>query len=397
MEKSQRQINGRVVNGAAQGSQIEWKSERTKICEVLSLELWIIVMMLLALGIVFVYSASAPYAIRKGYSSFAYATRQGAYMLASIGLMVLLQRVPVDALYRYSKLMLFGTIILLAGLLIPGVGVSYNQACRWYQLPGGIHFQPAEFAKVVWIIYLSDAITRRKEKLQNFTEGLLLYTLLTGFVAGLILKEPDFGNAFIMGVISLVLLAAAGVPWRHFAVYVPIAIFVFYFFVYRVPYRWIRFKAAYDPWTNPLREGYHLIQAWTGIGSGGLTGQGLGMGIQKLSYIPEPFTDFILAIIGHELGFVGIASVVLAFFLLFLVLRQIILIVKDFRRKLTALGITTLIMSQAVINMGVVMGIFPTKGLPLPFISYGGSSLMATGIAVGIMLRLLKESAAVDK
>jgi cell division protein FtsW len=367
------------------------QSERSRMCDTLSLELWIIVVALLAFGIVFVYSSSALYAIRKGYSSFAYALRQGVYIIGCLGLMWAMQRVPVDKLFRHSKLLLLIAVVFLAGLLIPGVGVSYNQACRWYQLPGGIHIQPAEYAKVIWIIYLSDAITRRKEKLGNFFEGLFLYTILTGFVAGLILKEPDFGNAFLIGLISLVLLAAAGVPWRHFAIYLPIAAFVFYFFLYRVPYRWIRIKATYNPWTNPLKEGYHLLQAWTGIGSGGLTGQGLGMGIQKLSYIPEPFTDFIFAVIAHEMGFVGVSLLVLMFFFLFMVLRRTIMLVKDFRKKLLALGITTLIMSQAVGNMAVVLGILPTKGLPLPFISYGGSSLMATGIAMGIMLRLIKE------
>jgi len=380
MEDSQ-QLNGIVPR----------QSERSRMCYTLSLELWIIVVALLAFGIVFVYSSSALYAIRKGYSSFAYALRQGVYIIGCLGLMWAMQRVPVDKLFRHSKLLLLIAVVFLAGLLIPGVGVSYNQACRWYQLPGGIHIQPAEYAKVIWIIYLSDAITRRKEKLGNFFEGLFLYTILTGFVAGLILKEPDFGNAFLIGLISLVLLAAAGVPWRHFAIYLPIAAFVFYFFLYRVPYRWIRIKATYNPWTNPLKEGYHLLQAWTGIGSGGLTGQGLGMGIQKLSYIPEPFTDFIFAVIGHEMGFVGVSLLVLMFFFLFMVLRRTIMLVKDFRKKLLALGITTLIMSQAVGNMAVVLGILPTKGLPLPFISYGGSSLMATGIAMGIMLRLIKE------
>ncbi|MEJ5301415.1 MAG: putative lipid II flippase FtsW [Thermodesulforhabdaceae bacterium] len=379
--ESPKQLNGVAIR----------QSDRSKTCDILSVELWIIVVSLLVFGIVFVYSASAPYAIRKGYSSFAYALRQGIYITGCLVIMWGMQKIPIDRLFRYSKLLLFIAVVLLAGLLIPGVGVSYNQACRWYQLPGGIHIQPAEYAKVIWIIYLSDAITRRREKLGNFFEGLLLYTILTGFVAGLILKEPDFGNAFLIGLISLVLLAAAGVPWRHFGIYVPIAVFVFYFFLYRVPYRWIRIKATYDPWTNPLKEGYHLLQAWTGLGSGGLTGQGLGMGIQKLSYIPEPFTDFIFAVIGHELGFVGISLLVLIFFFLFMVLRRTIDLVKDFRKKLLALGITTLIMSQAVGNMAVVVGILPTKGLPLPFISYGGSSLMATGIAMGIMLRLIKE------
>lgn len=380
MENSQ-QLNGIVPR----------QSERSGMCDTLSLELWIIVVALLAFGIVFVYSSSALYAIRKGYSSFAYALRQGFYIIGCLGLMWVMQKIPVDKLFRHSKLLLLIAVVLLAGLLIPGVGVSYNQAYRWYQLPGGIHIQPAEYAKVIWIIYLSDAITRRKEKLGNFFEGLFLYTILTGFVAGLILKEPDFGNAFLIGLISLVLLAAAGVPWRHFAIYLPIAAFVFYFFLYRVPYRWIRIKATYNPWTNPLKEGYHLLQAWTGIGSGGLTGQGLGMGIQKLSYIPEPFTDFIFAVIGHEIGFVGVSLLVIMFFFLFMVLRRTIILVKDFRKKLLALGITTLIMSQVVGNMAVVLGILPTKGLPLPFISYGGSSLMATGIAIGIMLRLIKE------
>lgn len=387
MERTQKQA----------GIVLERKNERSKTCETLNLELWILIITLFAIGLVFVYSASAPYAIRKSPSSFTYVIRQGLYMVGSIFLISVLQKIPVDMLFRRSRFMLLVIIALLAGLLIPGVGVTYNQACRWYQLPGGIHIQPAEYAKIVWIIYLSDAISRRREKLRNFFEGLFLYTVLTGFVAGLILKEPDFGNAFIIGLIALVILAAAGVPWRHFAVYIPIGIMVFYFFIYRVPYRWTRITATYNPWTNPLREGYHLLQAWTGMGSGGLTGQGLGIGLQKLSYIPEPFTDFIFAIIGHELGFIGISFTVIIFLLLFLVLRRTTMLIKDFRKKLLALGITVLITGQAVINMAVVMGILPTKGLPLPFISYGGSSLMAMSIAIGIMMRLLKEEADVDR
>lgn len=387
MEETKNQAKGMSV--------VERGNERSKICENLSLELWILVISLFVLGLVFVYSASAPYAIRKGHSSFSYVIRQGIYVLGSIALIMVIQKIPVETFFKRSRLLLFVVTVLLSGLLIPGVGVCYNQACRWYQLPGGIHIQPAEYAKVIWIIYLSDAVARRREKLVNFFEGLLLYTILTGFIAGLILKEPDFGNAFIIGMITLVILAAAGVPWKHFSIYVPVAIFVFYFFVYRVPYRWKRITAAYDPWTNPLKEGYHLIQAWTGIGSGGLTGQGLGMGIQKLSYIPEPFTDFIFAVIGHELGFVGIILTVSLFFILFLVLRRTVLIIKEFRKKLLALGITFLISGQAVINMAVVMGIFPTKGLPLPFISYGGSSLMAMSMAIGIIMRLLKEESSV--
>ncbi|MCX7822170.1 MAG: putative lipid II flippase FtsW [Syntrophobacterales bacterium] len=389
MEKAQRQVNDVSV--------VERKSERSKICEVLSLELWIILITLFTLGLIFVYSASSAYALKKGYSSFAYAVRQGIYIVGSIVLIMIMQRIPTDMLFRRSRAMLLIIVVLLAGLLIPGVGVTYNQACRWYQLPGGIHIQPAEYAKIIWIIYLSDSIARRKERLGNFFEGLFFYTILTGFIGGLILKEPDFGNAFIVGLISLVLFAAAGVPWKHFSMYIPIGIGVFYFFVYRVPYRWVRITATYNPWTNPLKEGYHLIQAWTGIGAGGLTGQGLGMGIQKLSYIPEPFTDVIFAIIGHETGFIGIAFTVLLFFMLFIVLRRIVLIIKDFRKKLLALGITTLITMQAAINMAVVMGILPTKGLPLSFISYGGSSLMAMSMALGIVMRLLKEEASVDR
>ncbi len=360
--------------------------------DLLSLQLWLVVLLLLGFGLVVVYSASAAYAMQRGGSGLSYAVRQGIYMLGCLTTMGVMAHIPTDKLMSRSRMLLIVTVLLLAGLLIPGVGVTYNQACRWYQLPGGVHFQPAEYAKVVWIIYLSNAIARRREKLSHFTEGLLFYTMLTAFIGGLILKEPDFGNAFLIGLVATVLLAAAGVPFRHFlALYLPSGIVVFYLFIYRVPYRWIRVKATYDPWTNPLKEGYHLLQAWTGIGSGGVSGQGLGMGIQKLFYIPEPFTDFILAVVGHELGLIGIVALITLFLLLFSILRKITIMAKELRKKLLALGITTLLMSQVVGNMAVVMGILPTKGLPLPFISYGGSNLIATGIAVGIMMRVLKE------
>ncbi len=355
------------------------------------IQLWVVVLFLLAFGLVAVHSASSAYSIKKTGHSLYYVTRQFLYVLGCLGMIFVIERVPTDFLFRKSRLMIVSILVLLAGLLIPGVGVVYNQACRWYQLPGGIHFQPAEFAKIVWIIYLSDSLYRRREKLAQFKEGVLFYIGLTSVVGFLIVKEPDFGNAFLVGFITVVLLLAAGAPLRHFLVFLPLAVLVFYFFIYNVEYRWIRIKATYNPWTNPLKEGYHLLQAWTGIGSGGITGQGLGMGIQKLYYIPEPFTDFIVAIIGHELGFVGILVLVLAYFSLLITMKKITLMVKEFRKRLLALGMTALIMAQVVGNMAVVMGILPTKGLPLPFISYGGSSLIATGIAIGIMMRLVRE------
>ncbi|SFM51152.1 peptidoglycan glycosyltransferase FtsW [Thermodesulforhabdus norvegica] len=351
---------------------------------------------LLSIGLVLVYSASAPYALeacgfKEDCASTTYLLR---HLFVTVGFFVsmfLVSLVPLRVWYRLSRVGIVVVVILLTGLLIPGVGRCYNNACRWYVLFGGFHFQPSEYAKLVWAIYLADALYRHGAKLGNFWRGLVFYTIFMAIISGLILAEPDFGNAVLVGVLTVVMLAAAGVPWRHFAVYVVVAAVVGYFFVYRVDYRWQRVIATYSPWQHAQDQGYQIIQSWIALGSGGLFGQGLGSGLQKLRYLPEPFTDFIVAVAGHELGFAGIFLLIFLFAVLFWVLFSVMKRIEDDRNRLLATGLYALLAVQVVANGAVVTGLLPTKGLPMPFLSYGGSHTVATGVLMGLWLRLIRE------
>jgi cell division protein FtsW len=184
----------------------------------------------------------------------------------------------------------------------------------------------------------------------------------------------------------------AGVPWSYLFAMTPFAALGFYKLVYQVPYRWERVTAFLNPWTDPLDSGYHLIQAWIAVGSGGLVGKGLGAGQQKLFYLPEPYTDFILAVVGEELGFAGILGVSLLFLAFFWAGLRVARSAPDLLGSFLALALTSMLSLQALINMGVVLGLMPTKGLPLPFISYGGSALMANCLAVGMVMNVARSS-----
>lgn len=353
----------------------------------------------LSLGFVLVYSASAPYVLeacdfRENCNTAVYLLRQ---VLGAVGffiVMLITSLIPLKVLYRLSKAGILIVIVLLAGVLIPGVGRCYNNACRWYVLYvlfGGFHLQPSEYAKLVWLVYLADALFRHKAKLKSFWRGIVFYTVFMAVISGLILAEPDFGNAVLIGVLTVVMLVLAGVPLRHFAIYGLIALLVGYFFVYRVDYRWQRIVATYKPWQYAQDQGYQIIQSWIALGSGGLLGQGLGSGLQKLRYLPEPFTDFIVAVAGHELGFAGLFVIIALFGLLFSILFSIMKRINDERNRLLATGLYVLLMVQVIANGAVVMGILPTKGLPMPFLSYGGSHLVGTGAVMGLWFRLIKE------
>lgn len=220
--------------------------------------------------------------------------------------------------------------------------------------------------------------------------GFWPHVVWCGIIALLLLLEPDFGTTFMIGCLTVIMLAVAGVPFRHLFVLLPIAAGGLYKFVYKVPYRWERITAFLDPWTDAKDSGYQLIQAWIAVGSGGLIGKGLGAGEQKLFYLPESFTDFIFAVIGEELGFAGILAVCALFYFLFHTGTRISRYAPDFHGTLLALGLTMLLSLQALLNMSVVLGLVPTKGLPLPFISYGGSAFTANCLAVGILMNIAR-------
>ncbi len=358
---------------------------------VLSLEnqLWIEVSLLIMFGLIMIYSASSILALKKFSDPSHYLKRQFFCIALGIVVMILASRIPYKRYKDHIGWMVLGTIAALFLVLMPGIGAEINNARRWFQLKFFL-LQPAEYAKVVWVLYLSVSLVKKQEKIRQFKIGFLPHIVLCGIFSGLLLKEPDFGTTFIIGGLTVIMLAAGGVLCRHLFILAPIAALGIYKFVYHVPYRWERVTAFMNPWTDPLDSGYQLIQAWIAVGSGGLLGKGLGAGQQKMFYLPESYTDFILAVIGEELGFLGILAVCVLFFFLFRTGLVISRRAPDLMGTLMALGLTMLFSLQALLNMAVVLGLVPTKGLPLPFISYGGSAFTANCAAIGILMNIAR-------
>lgn len=350
----------------------------------------IVVMVLISTGLLMVYSASSVMALKKYSDSMYFVKRQLVSVVLGLGAMLVAAHYPYKRYKSLAPVLLLLAIVSLVIVLIPGIGRELNGARRWFRL-AGFSLQPAEYAKIAWIIYLSSFLERKQDRVRQFSAGFLPPILMCGVFGILLLLEPDFGTSLVIGILTASMLAVGGVPWRHLAVLVPGGLVVFYKFVYGSPYRWERITAFLNPWIDPLDSGYQLIQAWIAVGSGGLLGKGLGAGQQKLFYLPEPYTDFILAVIGEELGFTGIFFIVGLFLLLFWTGIHIAQRARDYFGALLALGLTLMLSLQAFINMAVVLGLFPTKGLPLPFVSYGGSAFIANCIAVGILVNIARK------
>jgi cell division protein FtsW len=361
---------------------------------VLSLEgsLWIITLALMALGFVIIYSASSAIALKKFADASYYLKRQAVFAAAGIGILGVASRIPYKWYQNKVYWLLLAAIVALALVLIPGVGTELNHARRWFNFKIFL-LQPAEYAKVAWLIYLSVSLVKKQDRIKRFSIGFLPHILLCGFIGLLLLREPDFGTCVLIATLTFLMMAVAGVPWRYLFAMGPFAALGFYKLVYHVPYRWERVTAFLNPWTDPLDSGYHLIQAWIAVGSGGLWGKGLGAGQQKLFYLPEPYTDFILAVVGEELGFAGILLVSLLFYFFFRTGLRVARNAPDLLGSFMALALTSMLSLQALINMAVVLGLMPTKGLPLPFISYGGSALMANCMAVGMVMNIARSGA----
>jgi cell division protein FtsW len=248
--------------------------------------------------------------------------------------------------------------------------------------------QPTEFAKLVLVLYLADFLTRRQAVIGDLWRGVLPPLVVTGGVAGLVLLQPDLGSALAIVGMVLCMIFVAGARLAHMGLIGGLAVPVVGLAVWVAPYRLRRVLTFMDPWADPRGAGFQIIQSYLALGGGGLLGRGLGESKQKLFYLPEPHTDFIFAILGEELGFVGAVVTVALFGLLLWRGIRVGLRVADPFGALLAFGVTALLVNQAVVNLGVVVGLFPTKGLPLPFVSSGGSSLLVAMAAVGLLLNV---------
>ncbi|MGH2371374.1 MAG: putative lipid II flippase FtsW, partial [Chloroflexota bacterium] len=350
---------------------------------------------LLAFGLIMVYSASVVTAYTTYHNQFYFLTRQAVSACIGLAAMLVLMRLDYHLLRVISLPGLVGSIILLALVLLPGVGTEVYGAQRWIRLPG-FQVQPSEFAKVAFIIYMSHWFTAKREQVRDLAYGFLPFAVLLAVIMALLLKQPDMGTAFVVLATSLAIFFAAGAHPVQLAFFVAVTALSLVPLIRMAPYRMARVLAFLDPWERPLGNGYHVIQALLAFGAGGLTGVGLGVGRQKFLYLPFPHTDSIFAVIGEELGLAGTLGL-LALFLFFAYRGlRIAWYAADQFGRLLATGVTCGITVQAFTNMGVLTSSVPFTGITLPFISAGGSSLIATLAGCGILLNVSRQTRSPD-
>ena len=351
------------------------------------LTLLIIVLILAGVGIIFVYSSSAIIANDELHDSYYYLKRQIVWFIIGIILMRIFMNAEYDRLRKSGPLLLLVSIALLVLVLVPGIGKTIGGATRWIKI-SSFTLQPSELAKLACILYAADSLTRKQAVIGNFFRSLLPHLIIIGALFALLLLQPDFGTAIVIFCVIFVMCFISGIRLTHLFLPVLIALPFICVLVTKVGYRHKRILAFIDPWKYEKGSGFQIIQSFIALGSGGLFGSGLTESKQKLFFLPNPFTDFIFAVIGEELGFIGVCLIILLFIVLLYKGMNIALQSKDMFYKLLAVGVTSLIGIEAIINIGVNVGLLPTKGTTLPFISYGGSSLIFKFACIGILLNV---------
>lgn len=349
-----------------------------------------VAVVLALVGLVMVFSASAIVAGNRFHDSIYFLKRHLAWL--AFGFLLLHASSRLDyTVWRKMALPILGvTFVLLILVLIPSLGVVAKGARRWLRL-GPISVQPAEMVKLVVVLYLASYLTKKEERITEFSTGFLPPLLIVGLLAGLVLLQPDLGTVVVVGLVTLGLLFLAGARFAHLFGLVPFVLPAVAVLIWKSPYRLQRLMTFLDPMKDPTGAGFQVNQSFLAFGSGGLFGVGLGEGEQKLFFLPEAHTDFVLALAGEELGLVGTSAIMLCYAALVLKGFQIAARAREPFGRYLALGITLLIGLQALINAGVVTGMLPTKGLTLPLVSYGGSSLMVNLLAIGILLSISRD------
>ncbi|UCG10941.1 MAG: putative lipid II flippase FtsW [Deltaproteobacteria bacterium] len=357
------------------------------------LALLLITLALVGIGLVMLYSSSSIVAQQRFGDSAYFVKKQILFALLGLAALIVSKNVPYTLYRRLVYVILGLSLLSLVLVLLPKLGHRVGGARRWLRF-GLLSLQPAEFAKLALVIYISYSLAKKEERVREFSIGYLPHLLVATLFVGLVAVQPDLGTAVTFVVLVSVLLFVAGVRVRYLVVTALALVPLLAIAIFRVGYRWERLLAFLNPWRDPSNTSFQLLHSLLALGSGGLTGAGLGSGQQKLFYLPEAHTDFILAVIGEETGLVGICVVLLLYALLVCKGIKIALKAPDHYGTYLALGLTLIIGLQAIINAAVVMGLLPTKGLPLPLISYGGSSLLTNLAALGILMNISGQSRA---
>jgi len=344
---------------------------------------------LVCIGVIMIYSSSSIYAWERYGDSFYFLKRHLVFLVVGLVFTFLAMIVDYRLLRKYARLLLWVALFLLVLVLVPGLGREISGARRWFRFKF-ISFQPSEFVNLALIIYIADFICRKGEQIKTLLKGFVPPICALGAVSLLILLQPDLGTTIALASVVLIMLYISGVRFRYILSLILCSLPMVYILVFSVPYRRARILAFLNPWLDPKGSGFQIIQSQIAIGSGGLFGVGLGHSQQKLFYLPAAHTDFIFSIIGEELGLLGTLGII-ALFMIFI--RQGLKVIKNAQDKFgyfLSLGLVLMISLKAIVNIGVSCGVFPTKGLPLPFISYGGSSLIFDMVSLGILINIAR-------
>jgi len=348
------------------------------------------VLFLVGIGIVMVYSASSALAMKKFGTGYYFLKKQFFFAGLGIAAMTVCRYFPLKLLAKLVYPIILLAFFFLVILQFPGVGYCVGGAVRGIRF-GGISFQPSEFARFALVLYLAYSMSKKYERLKDFYIGFLPHLLVLGMFAVLILLQPDFGSVAILGMITWMMMFIGGVRIAHLCMSLTVMIPVGAVFLLSADYRLHRLISFLDPWQHSATGGYQTIHSIMAVGTGGIFGAGIGKGYQKLFYLPEPHTDFIFSVIGEELGLVGILFILALYMLLLYKGIRIAMNAKDMFTSFLAGGLTVAIGLQVCVNMGVALALLPTKGLTLPFLSYGGTSLLLNMASVGILMNIGNE------
>jgi cell division protein FtsW len=354
--------------------------------------LFLATLLLVCVSVVMVYSASAVLAMERFQQPYFFLTKQ--LMWATLGLALLCLVMRID--YRvYREPAFIWSALTVAGLCLVAVMFSppVNNARRWFSI-GGLGIQPSELAKLAAIFFIADMLERRMHRINEFTYGLLPIGLVVGALVGLILIEPDFGTAMTVAMIAAVMVFAAGLNYRYVFGTILLGLPLIAAVAMSADYRRRRLLSFMNPWEDPYGDGFQIIQSLIAVGTGGFSGRGLMNGVQKLFYLPEPHSDFIFSVISEELGLIGASFVLVCFAVIAWRGLRASLRAPDGFGAYLALGLTTMVAVQALVNMSVVLSLMPTKGIPLPFVSAGGSSLLINLVGMGVLLNVSQHASA---
>ncbi|OQY56562.1 MAG: putative lipid II flippase FtsW [Desulfobacteraceae bacterium 4572_88] len=344
------------------------------------------VLTLVGVGIIMVYSASSALAIKKFGTGYYFLKRQAIFAMIGLVALVVCRHFPLKLLHALTYPLLLISFVLLAAV-VSGAGYSVGGATRWLRF-GDFSFQPSEFTRFALLVYLAYSMSKKQDRLHVFTIGFVPHVVVLGLFILLILLQPDFGSAVILGAVTWIMMFVGGVRLTYLLSSLLVLTPVAYFFLVSAEYRLQRLISFWDPWAYATEGGYQIVHSLMAFGTGGFWGAGLGNGYQKLFYLPEPHTDFIFSVIGEELGFFGVLVILGLYSLILIRGIRIAMGAQDPFASFLAMGLTAALGLQVCVNMGVALALLPTKGLTLPFLSYGGTSLLLNMASIGVLMNI---------